>query len=110
MTQNPAVRETTGAEVQAGWEAGDAVRLVDVRERIEWEEYHIPDVLLMPISEFAARCQEEIDPEDAIVCICEHGVRSARAAEYLTSLGYKDVATMVGGMSTYPGETESGTL
>jgi len=102
-----AVRETTGDEVQAGQEAGEAVRLVDVREHDEWEQSHIPGVLLLPLSEFAARCQGEIDPNDAIVCICEHGVRSRRAGEYLLSLGYKDVATMTGGMSVYPGPTAS---
>lgn len=105
-----AVRETTGAKVQAQWEAGEGARLVDVREQEEWDEYHIPDVLLMPMSEFAARCQTELEPGDQIVCICEHGVRSARAAAYLASLGYTDVATMIGGMSAYPGQTESGGL
>ncbi len=107
MTET-AVRETTGAEVQAGWETGSAARLVDVRERDEWLGYHIPGVLLLPLSEFAARCRAELDPQETLVCICEHGVRSARAAEYLASLGYSDVATMVGGMAAYPGPTESG--
>lgn len=104
-----AVRETSGAEVQAAWEAGDAARLVDVRERHEWLEYHIPGVLLLPMSEFAARCRAELNPTETILCLCEHGVRSARAAEYLVSLGYSDVATMAGGMDCYPGPTESGT-
>ncbi len=104
-----AVRGTTGAEVQAGWEAGNAARRVDVRERDEWVRSHIPGVLLLPMSEFAARCRSELDPHDTIICICEHGVRSARAAEYLVSLGYQDVATMVGGMDCYPGPTEGGT-
>ena len=108
MTENAKVRETTGLEVQAGWEAGAAARLVDVRERGEWEAYRIPNVLLMPMSEFAARCRAELDTEETIICVCEHGVRSARAAEYLRGLGYQDVATMVGGMAVYPGPTESG--
>ncbi len=103
-----AVRETTGGQVQAEWEAGSAARLVDVREHYEWAEYHIPGVLLLPMSEFASRCRAELRPTETIICICEHGVRSARAAEYLASLGYADVATMIGGMDSYPGPTESG--
>lgn len=108
MTEKNGVRETTGAEVQAAWQAGQPVRLVDVRERSEWEAYHIPRVLLMPMSEFAGRCRAELDPQEAVVCVCEHGIRSARAADYLHGLGFTNVATMTGGMASYPGPTESG--
>lgn len=108
MTGNGKVRVMTGAEVQAAWEAGGAVRLVDVREQGEWEASHIPQILLMPMSEFAARCRAELNLEEEIICICEHGVRSARAAEYLHGLGYTNVATMTGGMAVYPGPTQPG--
>jgi len=99
-------RVVTSAQVQAWWETGAPVRLVDVREAWEWDARRIPGILLMPMSEFSARCRSELDPDEAIICVCEHGIRSARAAEYLQALGYAEAATMSGGMAEYAGETE----
>lgn len=101
------VREISPAEVQALWENRESVRLVDVREQWEWNVGHIHGAILMPMGEFAARCRQELEPADKIVCICAHGIRSACAAEYLSSLGYPDVATMSGGISCYAGTLET---
>ena len=60
-------------------------RIVDVRTPMEYAGRHIPGALLMPIDEFAARVQE-LDPEEELVLVCEHGIRSASAASYLAEL------------------------
>ncbi len=62
----------------------------------------------MPMGEFAERCRVELAPIREIVLVCEHGVRSESAAQYLASLGYEHVSTMTGGMSRYAGATEEG--
>ncbi len=97
----------TPAEVQQKLARGEAVTLVDVRTPSEYAAHHIPGVLLMPLNEFAARVGE-LDPNDDIICLCEHGVRSERAAAYLSRLGYRRVATMTGGMAEYHGAVEAG--
>ena len=73
-------------EVLARLEAPDAPRVVDVRTPQEYAGRHIPGADLIPIDEFAARVQE-LDPEQEVVLVCEHGIRSAAAAGYLTQLG-----------------------
>ena len=95
----------TPDQVRRRAEAGESVVLVDVRTPAEYARSHIPGVLLIPIDEFAGRVAE-LSPDDEIICLCEHGVRSRMTAQYLASLGYPRVATMSGGMAEYAGVTE----
>lgn len=90
-------------------ERGDAVRLVDVRQLWEYENSHIPGILLIPLGELPLRFAAELDPSETVICICEHGVRSAHAAQFLAAQGFSDVATMTGGMAQYAGPVETNT-
>ena len=90
-------------------ERGDAVRLVDVRQLWEYENAHIPGVLLLPLGELPQRFASELDPAEAVICICEHGVRSAQAARFLAAQGFTNAATMTGGMAQYAGPVETNT-
>jgi len=108
MILPPSYREISCAEVQAGLEGGRPVRLVDVRQPWEYKRRHIPGALLLPLDEFAARSASELDPAEEIICVCEHGIRSAAAARYLAAQGYGNVATMTGGMAEYAGLVEVG--
>jgi rhodanese-related sulfurtransferase len=107
MSSLPSYREVSPNDVQTCLERGDAVCLVDVRQPYEYAEYHIPNARLLPLGELSARFAAEIDPTDTIICICEHGVRSRHAADFLAQQGYEDVATMTGGMAAYPGPVEA---
>ncbi len=102
-------RNLSVAEVRAKLERGVPVRLVDVRQGWEHARYHLPGALLLPTDEFAARFAAELDPADEIICVCEHGVRSAAAGRFLAAQGYANVATMTGGMAEYDGPVETGT-
>ena len=42
--------------------------------------------------------QEELDPEQAIVCICHHGARSMQVAAFLERAGFNDVTNLTGGV------------
>lgn len=106
MSLMPSCQEISCAEVQARLERGRPVRLVDVRQPWEYARRHIPGALLMPTDEFTARFASELDPADEIICVCEHGIRSAAAAHYLVAQGYPNVATMTGGMADYAGAVE----
>ncbi len=106
MNRPPACHEITCAEVQAKLERGWPVRLVDVRQPWEYARRHIPGALLLPTDEFAARFASELNPEEEIICVCEHGIRSEAAARYLAAQGYPNVATMAGGMADYAGAVE----
>ena len=103
----PAPTEITPAEVQRIVERGEAVCLLDVRETWEYENAHLPGVLLIPLGELPRRCAAELDFGEPIVCICEHGVRSAHAARFLAGQGCKNASTMTGGMAGYAGPVET---
>jgi rhodanese-related sulfurtransferase len=107
MTQ-PYVREVSPEEVQAAIERGDAICLVDVRQPWEYESHHIAGAKLLPLGELARGFAAALDPGDSVICICEHGVRSRHAADFLAAQGFPNVANMTGGMAEYPGPVESG--
>ncbi len=107
MSQKSAVREISPEEVYAAIERGDAVRLVDVRQPWEYESHRIEGALLLPLGDLPRRASE-LDPAERLICICEHGVRSRHAADFLAAQGFSNVATMTGGMAQYPGPVETG--
>jgi rhodanese-related sulfurtransferase len=94
-------------EVRARRERPEPPRIVDVRTPAEYAGRHIPGADLIPIDELAARVQE-LDPEEEVVIVCEHGVRSAAAVGYLTQLGFARCANMRYGMSAWNGPVSAG--
>jgi molybdopterin/thiamine biosynthesis adenylyltransferase/rhodanese-related sulfurtransferase len=79
-------------------ERGDT-RLIDVRERHEWDESHLEGATLVPELTVADRIGEVApDPSERVVLYCRTDNRSARAADALRDLGYDDVAYVEGGI------------
>jgi rhodanese-related sulfurtransferase len=107
MTQ-PYVREVSPEDVHAAAERGDSMCLVDVRQPWEYESHHIAGARLLPLGELPRRFASELDPADTVICICEHGIRSRHAADFLAAQSFPNVATMTGGMAEYPGPVETG--
>jgi rhodanese-related sulfurtransferase len=80
---------------------GEAV-IVDVRERDEWDEGHIPDAVHLSRGTIELEIEEKIpDPNAAIICHCGGGGRSALATESLQKMGYKNVRSMAGGLKAW---------
>jgi rhodanese-related sulfurtransferase len=103
-------RIITAAEVEALWRdpaRRSRIVLLDVRTPGEWARRRIPGARLLPVGELNARWRE-LDPERAIVCVCEHGIRSEAAADFLARNGFANVANLRGGMAQWTGETERG--
>jgi molybdopterin/thiamine biosynthesis adenylyltransferase/rhodanese-related sulfurtransferase len=76
----------------------DAPVFVDVRDREEWDEGHIPGALHVPRSFLESRIESAVpDRERAIVVYCASGNRSAFATRTLEELGYNDVRNLAGG-------------
>jgi phage shock protein E len=71
---------------------GKAV-LVDVREKAEWDDGHLKDARLLPLSVLQAGAKAEdvakVAPKDKIVYLhCAAGGRCLKAAAALAKLGY----------------------
>jgi rhodanese-related sulfurtransferase len=86
---------------------GRAFRILDVRTHPEFAAYHIPGAMLAPIDTLAEEL-DTIDHDTDWVVVCEHGIRSRAATEFLRQAGYDRVCNMLGGMSRWPGPVETG--
>ena len=97
-------RTLSSVEVAERLASGEEVFLVDVREPRAFHAGHIADAILLPAGDFADRYTREIDPEDAVILVCERGQTSEAAARFLVSQGFRDVSTMDGGMLAWTGD------
>jgi rhodanese-related sulfurtransferase len=91
---------TQPIEVKQKKEAGESFILLDVREEWEYQRAHIPDSILMPLSEIPKRLSE-LNPDDEIITMCHHGMRSASAQAFLIQQGFSNVSNMTGGIDAY---------
>ena len=71
--------------------------IVDVRERREYGQGHIPDALCVPLPGLLAGA-EPIPRGRPIVFVCRSGRRAARAVGHFRQLGYAEVSALRGGM------------
>ena len=88
------VRRMTVDELRAAW--GNGVQLLDVRERAEWDEGHVPGSLHMPYHDLRA-VPEDLDQARPVAVICNSGPRAAVGASLLKRLGVDDVIHVVDG-------------
>jgi rhodanese-related sulfurtransferase len=92
------VREVTPNEVMAMRRAGESVTLIDVRDSNEVNLGTIPNAVHVSRGNLE-KLIEGVAPRDArVVVFCATGSRSALAAESLGRMGYRDVASMRGGI------------
>lgn len=93
--------EITPEEVKMKLDQGDKFTLLDVRELWEFETASIDGAKLIPMSDIPARANQELDPEDHIVVICHHGVRSMNVTAWLRQQGFEKAQSMRGGIDTW---------
>lgn len=93
--------EITPEDVKSKAAAGDAFTLLDVREPWEIETARIEGAKLMPMGEVPTRAHQELDPDDHIVVICHHGVRSMNVTIWLREQGFENVQSMKGGIDAW---------
>ena len=99
MKKNVTEISPTDAAVKS--RSGDAV-IVDVREKDEWEQEHIPDAIHLSRGTIELEVEEKFpDQNTTIICHCGGGGRSALAAESLQKMGYKNVRSMAGGLKAW---------
>ena len=94
VSNNIGHRIITGAEAKALVEADDGAILLDVRNQDEYDDGHIENSTLIPVSELESRLSELPDKDTVIIVYCRAGVRSAAAYEILVSNGYTNVYDM----------------
>lgn len=83
-------------------ETRDDVSLIDVREKNEWDEGHIPGARHIPRGYLELRVENAMPDKDRpIVLYCAGGVRSVLAARTLQEMGYQNVKSVEGGFTAW---------
>lgn len=85
----------------------DGVKLVDVREPWEFARAQIAGSVLMPMGEVPARAHNELDPEERVLVLCHHGVRSMNVAVWLRNQGFEQAQSVRGGIDAWALEVDS---
>jgi adenylyltransferase/sulfurtransferase len=89
--------ETTSVDLKKRLDAGDDVLILDVREPNEYQICKIPGSVLIPLGELPRR-YAELPKDKDIVAHCKMGGRSAKATDFLRSVGFNRVKNLKGGI------------
>lgn len=99
--------EITAGELKGMRDSGYDFTLLDVRERWEFDVGRIAGSKHIPMGDVPARFQQELDPEDRIVVVCHHGVRSMNVTAWLRQQGFEKVQSLRGGIDRWSREIDS---
>lgn len=94
------VAQISAIELKTRIENESELFLLDVREPNEFEFARLENSVLMPLNQIPERLAE-LDPQQEIVVICHHGVRSYQACMYLSNSGFKHIANLSGGIDAW---------
>ncbi|NBI30441.1 rhodanese-like domain-containing protein [Chengkuizengella marina] len=72
--------------------------IIDVREKFEWEYYHLENSLLYPMNTIPEQLSE-FPKDKTLYILCAHGIRSQHVCQYLIQNGFDHVKNVKGGIS-----------
>ena len=78
--------------------------ILDVRTPAEYVQLgHLPEAKLLPI-QVLDQFLETLNPQQPTVVVCEHGVRSTHACQFLAERGFTRLYNLEYGMAGWHGE------
>lgn len=96
MHQDPEIPAVSVEEAHRRLGAG--VRMLDVREQVEWDEAHVEGAELMPMS-LINDWYADLDPDTELLVFCRTGNRSGRVtATLIAQAGFTNVVNVDGGI------------
>ena len=95
-----AVPDLSPQEVNRRLDAGEPLRLLDVREPWECAIASLAGSIHIPMGEIVARWQE-LDAASPLIVVCKAGSRSLRVAQFLSARGFGQVANLSGGIDAW---------
>ena len=93
--------EITPVEAKSLLEAESAAILLDVREPWEIATAQIEGSMHIPMGDIPSRAHQELDPDEHIVVVCHHGVRSLTVTNWLRQQGFDKAQSMRGGIDAW---------
>ena len=90
---------------------GGAPLVLDVREPWELQTASVKpegfELLAIPMNTIPARLAA-LPQDRPVACLCHHGARSQRVAQFLEQQGYTRVANIAGGIDAWSAERDPG--
>ena len=97
------VHEALAIQHEAG-PTNQEIVLVDVREKHEWDEGHLPGAIHVPRGYLELQIEEAVpDKSKTVLLYCAGGVRSLMAGVTLQQMGYENPISMSGGFGQWKG-------
>jgi rhodanese-related sulfurtransferase len=94
----PRIREVTLEEARQRLAANPKAVLIDVREDSEWAAGHAVQAIHLGKGIMERDIEQTIpDPDTECILYCGGGYRSALSAEVAQRMGYKNIASLIGG-------------
>ena len=94
----PRVKEITIDEARARLAANPNAILIDVREDDEWKKAHAAEAIHLSKGILERDLEETVPDTNAeIIMYCGGGYRSVLTADVAKKMGYKNVASLIGG-------------
>ncbi len=104
MTETPVPPLEIDCATLAGYRsAGQAHRVLDVREAWEIEICALDQDLNIPMTQIPGRL-EELPRDGALVVLCHHGQRSLQVAAWLRGQGFDGATSLSGGIDAWARE------
>ena len=97
--------EISATEAAALLSEGNA-KLIDVREPWEFATTNIEGSVPMPMGDVPARAHQELDPDERLVVICHHGMRSMNVTVWLRGQGFEQAQSLRGGIDAWSAEVD----
>jgi rhodanese-related sulfurtransferase len=82
-------------------------KLIDVREPWELATAHVQGSLDMPMGDVPARAHQELDPDERLVVMCHHGMRSMNVTVWLRNQGYEQAQSLRDGIEAWSAEVDA---
>jgi|SRR5665213_3553265 len=83
-----------------------SAKIVDVREPWEFAKTSIEGSLLMPMGEVPSRANQELDPDERLLVLCHHGVRSMNVTVWMRNQGFEHAQSVRGGIDAWSREVD----
>ena len=96
--------EITPQELKTKLDQGEDVFILDVRGEDEFDIVNLNGYVI-PLSELEQRLNE-LDKKRHIIVHCHHGVRSAKATQFLRENGFSHVQSLAGGIDQWAEEID----
>jgi rhodanese-related sulfurtransferase len=98
-------KQATPSEIKRRIDAGEHLRIIDVREPYEYEIARVEGAELQPMSRIQQWWQD-LPRDEELVFMCHHGSRSANVCMALSQAGFEHLTNMTGGIDAWTAEVD----